>query len=163
MNNIYTITGHRPTKLQRSWSEYESSTLPKLTRFFKEQFTYIKPDKVIIGMALGVDTAAGLAAIALNIPLIGCVPHDDFGSNWVSRASLETLAYLIHKSEYVHYMYVPYSPKAMQDRNIWMVDKGDKVLALWDGSKSGTKNCIDYATRVEKPVKNLWDDWKLAS
>lgn len=40
----------------------------------------------------------------------------------------------------------------MQKRNEYMVDHSDKVIAVWDGSKSGTKNCIDYAKKVGKDI-----------
>jgi uncharacterized phage-like protein YoqJ len=48
----------------------------------------------------------------------------------------------------------------MQTRNKWMVDHSDMVLSLWDGSAGGTANCIEYARHVDKPVVNIWDDWK---
>ena len=45
-----------------------------------------------------------------------------------------------------------YKPYLMQKRNEYMVDHSDKVIAVWDGSKSGTKNCIDYAKKVGKDI-----------
>jgi uncharacterized phage-like protein YoqJ len=36
-------------------------------------------------------------------------------------------------------------PWVYEVRNRWMVDNSDKVLAWWDGTSGGTKNCIDYA------------------
>ena len=33
-----------------------------------------------------------------------------------------------------------------------MVDHSDRVLAVWDGSSGGTKNCIDYAKEKMVPV-----------
>lgn len=38
-----------------------------------------------------------------------------------------------------------------------MVDDCDSLLALWDGSSGGTKNCLDYARKKGKPYINLWD------
>lgn len=45
-----------------------------------------------------------------------------------------------------------YKPYLMQKRNEYIVDHSDKVIAVWDGSKSGTKNCIDYAKKVGKDI-----------
>lgn len=33
-----------------------------------------------------------------------------------------------------------------------MVDHADKVLAVWNGSTSGTLNCIKYAEKLGKSV-----------
>jgi uncharacterized phage-like protein YoqJ len=40
----------------------------------------------------------------------------------------------------------------MQIRNEWMVDRCDKLIAVWDGSKGGTGNCVDYAKSVNKDI-----------
>ena len=45
-----------------------------------------------------------------------------------------------------------YKPWVMQKRNEYMVDLADKVIAVWDGSKSGTGNCVKYAKQVGKVV-----------
>lgn len=46
----------------------------------------------------------------------------------------------------------PYSPWLMQKRNEYMVDNVDEVLAFFDGTTGGTKNCIDYANKMGKEV-----------
>lgn len=40
----------------------------------------------------------------------------------------------------------------MQKRNEYMVDLADRVIAVWDGSKGGTANCIKYAEKVGKEI-----------
>jgi uncharacterized phage-like protein YoqJ len=40
----------------------------------------------------------------------------------------------------------------MQKRNEWMVDHADAVIAVWDGSPSGTANCIGYARKKRRPI-----------
>jgi hypothetical protein len=35
------------------------------------------------------------------------------------------------------------------------------VIALWDGSTGGTKNCIDYAQRKQIEIINAWQYAKL--
>jgi uncharacterized phage-like protein YoqJ len=49
--------------------------------------------------------------------------------------------------------------RAMQRRNEWMVDRADKLVALWDGSWGGTFNCIEYARKKGVPFDNLWARW----
>lgn len=33
-----------------------------------------------------------------------------------------------------------------------MTDKADLVIALYDGTKGGTKNCVDYAKKRNKEI-----------
>ena len=46
----------------------------------------------------------------------------------------------------------PYKAKLLQDRNEYMVNESDVIIAVWNGGKSGTKNCIDYATIKNKEI-----------
>lgn len=45
-----------------------------------------------------------------------------------------------------------YDVRKMQKRNEYMVDNSDILIAIFDGSKSGTKNCIDYAKKHNKEI-----------
>ena len=45
-----------------------------------------------------------------------------------------------------------YHPAKMQKRNMYMVDKADIVIAVWDGSKGGTGNCVNYAKKINKTI-----------
>ena len=45
-----------------------------------------------------------------------------------------------------------YSPQKLQLRNIYMVDNADVVIAVWNGTPGGTKNCIDYAQKTGKEI-----------
>lgn len=40
----------------------------------------------------------------------------------------------------------------MQKRNEWMIDNSDAIIAVWDGTPSGTANTIEYARKQGKPV-----------
>jgi uncharacterized phage-like protein YoqJ len=40
----------------------------------------------------------------------------------------------------------------MQKRNEYMVDKCDKLLAVWNGTTGGTHNCIKYAKSKGKEI-----------
>ncbi len=44
-------------------------------------------------------------------------------------------------------------------RNERMVDDGDKILALHNGSRGGTWNCIHYAEKMARPIHNAWPAW----
>jgi len=43
----------------------------------------------------------------------------------------------------------------MQKRNQFMVDNSRVIIAYWDGSKGGTKNCLDYALLKNKTIYQI--------
>ncbi|PAD70641.1 hypothetical protein CHH83_02225 [Bacillus sp. 7586-K] len=43
----------------------------------------------------------------------------------------------------------------MQKRNEWMVDNSDYVIAVWDGTKGGTGNCVKYAQKQNKYITTI--------
>lgn len=50
------------------------------------------------------------------------------------------------------YQELIYYPAKMQKRNEYMVDNSDIVIAVWDGTKGGTYNCVKYAQKLEKKI-----------
>lgn len=50
-----------------------------------------------------------------------------------------------------------YHPVKMQKRNEYMIDDSNIVVSYWDGSKSGTGNCIRYAEKKNRKVINIYD------
>lgn len=122
-------TGHRPQKLQSTWSQYESLTLPRLTALAKNALAQERPVIVISGMALGWDTAIALAAIELEMPLVAAVPCLNHAFKW-SQSQQDQWQYICDKAIAVHCPDVPYSAAAMQIRNEWMCDRANRILAL---------------------------------
>lgn len=47
----------------------------------------------------------------------------------------------------------PYNAKAGMDRNHAMGDTATHLIAFWDGKSRGTKDMINYMTKLGKPVK----------
>lgn len=45
-----------------------------------------------------------------------------------------------------------FSPIKMQKRNEYMVDKSNTLIAVYDGSKGGTANCVRYASRNQMGI-----------
>ena len=48
-----------------------------------------------------------------------------------------------------------YKPYLMQKRNEYMVDQAHLVIAVWNGSTGGTKNCIEYAEKQKKQIYKI--------
>jgi uncharacterized phage-like protein YoqJ len=155
---ILAATGHRPDKL----GGYDSATDDKLrglaALFFRQ--LHQAPDAVISGMALGWDMAWAEAAIAADIPVIAAVPFDGQESRWPLASQDRHGRILLRCREVVTVSRGGYSAENMQRRNRWMVDRADWLVALWDGSPSGTGNCVRYAQAAGKPIYNLWQWWQ---
>lgn len=150
---IYAGTGHRPNKL----GGYSDEVLTKLKSLAIDNLDGV--DKIITGMALGWDTALALAALYLDIPYIAAVPFYGQERMWPKESQDRYHNLIKQASDVVYVCDQGYAPWKMQIRNEWMVDNCDIVLALWDGSKGGTGNCIEYALKKGKPIKNVWSDF----
>lgn len=80
-------TGHRPQKLSKSYSEWDSKIENKLTVALIEIFKQYKPSRVISGMALGWDTVLAKATLAVpGIPLELHIPCKDHSVKWPKHA-----------------------------------------------------------------------------
>lgn len=146
-------TGHRPDKL----GGYGPEVSTRLIVLARDWLIAYKPERVISGGALGWDQALAWAAQSTDIPYTMALPFEGFEKQW-PKSSQDDLARLLDKAHEIVDVSEPgYAPWKMQVRNQWMVDHCDQVLALWNGSKGGTGNCIAYANKVGKPIVNLWD------
>jgi len=152
---ILAATGHRPPKL----GGYSPQVFERLRAFARDRLTQMAPTSVISGMALGWDTAIAYAALDLSIPFDAYIPCEGQDSVWPLE-SRNTFAFLRARARHVRIICPSYSAQAMQLRNRAMVDDCTDLLALYDGSRGGTANCIDYArTRPTIVIHNCWARW----
>lgn len=155
--NNFAVTGHRPDKL----SGYSDEATKRLVAFAKVVLIKYEPSSVTTGMALGWDTATAIASYRLGISFHAAIPFVGQESQW-SDDWKKYYKFLLGKAADV--VVVCEGEAAgwkYQRRNEYMVDRNEEVLALWDGSKGGTKNCVDYAVKQKKNVTNLWNDWNI--
>jgi uncharacterized phage-like protein YoqJ len=149
-------TGHRPDKL----GGYSDEVFQALVDLADSSLVYFNPDIVISGMALGWDQALAQACINRKLKFVAAVPFRGQESKW-PRESQEKYKEILSKAYETVFVSSLYDKGVMQKRNIWMVDQledeKDFLLALWDGSDGGTKNCIKYAERKQKKIVNLWE------
>lgn len=149
------ITGHRPNKLYGY--DLSNSKWLQLKNKFKDILKEYACTEAITGMALGVDTIFALAVLELkkegyNIKLHCAIPCKNQSCKW---SALDQKRYndILSKADVVKLISdEEYKPWLMQKRNQYMIDKCDMLIAVWDGSKSGTYNCIEYATKNNKNV-----------
>ncbi len=149
------VTGHRPNKLYG----YNLKDLRwiKLKNEFKQLLKENECEVAISGMALGVDTVFALAVLELKdedypIKLHCAIPCKNHSCKWI-KESRDLYDDILSKADIVKLVSEEeYRPWLMQKRNEYMVDLADKVIAVWDGSKGGTGNCVKYADKVGKEI-----------
>lgn len=157
----YAVTGHRPSKIGGYSDESDDRLLAFAIKTLGALPEYPKtPFKVITGMAQGWDQAIARASFALHIPFIAAIPFPNQEALWPPRAR-ERYRDLMKKASEAHTISQGvYTAEKMDRRNRWMVDRCDKLLALWDGSSGGTYNCIKYAEDNDVDVIHLWQQWE---
>jgi len=112
-----------------------------------------KPDKIISGMALGVDQIWAVCGIRRNIPVIAAIPCRSHSSRWPVRSVRLYNSILGNKLVETHLVTNDtYTTGCMQVRNRWMIDNSDRIVAVWDGSSGGTANCIEAARELQRDV-----------
>ena len=148
------FTGHRPNKMDMAEKEIKSLLEKAIDRAIAEGYVTF-----ITGMAQGTDIWA--AEIVLDrkltnkdIHLICALPHPGFECRR-SAAEKERFNNIIANADLVKMVNEHYFTSCYQIRNEWMVDRSNLVIAVFNGSKSGTKNTIDYAKRKGVRVYNV--------
>jgi uncharacterized phage-like protein YoqJ len=156
---IYGGTGHRPNVLCETMTYEDGMVL--LINYAIEILPSYKPTKIISGMALGWDQAVAQAAVALGIPFIAAVPFVGQEFVWKDQQKTEYTRLLSLASEVKIVSPGGYTTQKYHERDKWMVDNSDSMLALWSGvEKGGTYSTIKYAKKVQKPVFNVWPGWE---
>lgn len=139
------ITGHRPNKLGNDYS-FKSDLSKAIIKELQALIDKLKPECIMSGMALGIDTMWAVLAIKNNIPLIAAIPCRGHSSQWPPQ-SVKLYNRLINDPLCTQVLVTDsdYTPQCMQTRNEFMVDNSDELIAVWDGTPGGTGNCVRYA------------------
>ena len=148
---IVAITGHRPGRPSMGGYNLPNPTYVYVCQQIEKKLLELKPDKVISGLALGVDQYAAHIAMKLDIPVLAAIPFEGQEKKCPEKSQRIYHKLLSKCAEKIHVSPPGYTKSKMQLRNKWMVDQCDILIAIWDGSEGGTKNCLDYAHTVKKP------------
>lgn len=144
--NVAHVTGHRPQVLElpfdlnkRQWD------------WMRKQLEYalvdeLRVDKLLTGMALGVDQLAAEVASRNGIPFVAVIPFEGQESRWPRIAQERYRELLDIADEQIVVSPGGYAAWKMLRRNEWMVDHSQQSIAVWNGDrKGGTYNCVQYA------------------
>ena len=151
------FTGHRPNKLDYSEGEIKPLLETAVDNAISDGYVTF-----ITGMAEGVDIWA--AEIVLkkkkenkDLHLICAVPHPEFKKRR-SQYEIERYENIIKNADYVTTISDNYYRACYQKRNVWMVDHSSLVIAVFNGTASGTKNTVDYARKVGVHIVNVLEN-----
>jgi len=144
------FTGHRPSKLKLPESEVCKLLECAIEQALSDGFTTF-----CTGMAPGTDVIAAEIILRLRIEnpklrLVCAMPCRGFGRHWKDGWS-ERMQNVLAQADEVEYICYTSSRSSYQRRNEFMVDHSSRVIALYNGTKGGTKNTIDYAHKKGVP------------
>jgi uncharacterized phage-like protein YoqJ len=150
---IVAFTGHRPDKL--GGYKLPNPTYNYLCSEIERILLELNPEKVISGMALGIDQWAAYIAYKLKIPFTAAVPFAGQEKAWPKHSQSAYHTLLNKASTITLVSEGGYTAQKMQIRNEWMVDRCNTLIGVWDGSSGGTCNCIKYAEGVGREIIHI--------
>ncbi|MBR1970730.1 MAG: DUF1273 family protein [Clostridia bacterium] len=152
------FTGHRPQSLleKSEGSEY----IIKLKNQISLQIEKAIEDgfyDFYTGMAQGTDTFAAEEVLKKQqndnrVKLHAAIPCEMQANSWNEKEK-ERYKRILEKCESVIYVSRNYYRGCMQQRNKFMVDNSERVIAVWNGENAGgTAFTIKYASRQGKEI-----------
>lgn len=138
------FTGHRPEKLQRSIKDIRFELEREIRKAVHDGLTVF-----ITGMSRGIDIEAAEIVLKIKkegypVRLICASPYPRFEKDW-SQFWKHRYLNIIENSDLVRYTCSQYNKNCFQIRNEWLINHSSRVIAVFNGQPSGTKNTIDYA------------------
>ena len=153
------FSGHRPNKFHFGFDEQHKDCI-KIKKTIKEQICFLIAEgynHFISGMALGVDQWAAEIVLELkianpNIILESALPCITQAAKWTEEQRSRYID-LLAKSDIITYVNYHYSDTCMYERNKYLVDNADVLLAVYNGKpNSGTAQTVSYARKMGKKV-----------
>lgn len=155
---IVGVTGHRPDKLG-GWRP-GNPVQRKVRAALHDALVELRPAMLLTGMALGVDQWAAETCLDLHIPYTAVIPFEGQARPWPPASQRQYQFLVAHAAERVVVCEGEFKPWKLQRRNEWVVDRCALLLAVWDGSRGGTGNCVAYAESVQREIRRLsWLDY----
>lgn len=154
------FTGHRPNKLA-SYNYRHPENLKMLVKLKAIICRYIERRGIttfITGMALGIDIWSAQIILQLkdkypHIKLVCAIPCLEQYKKW-NDDDIDTYHHILERADLVYYVSdKPYTDWCMIDRDKWMVDNVNFLLAVWNGDESGgTWRTVEYAIKRQRNI-----------
>jgi uncharacterized phage-like protein YoqJ len=151
------VTGHRPEKLggYDDFTNRRGGIVLRMRYFFTEKGV----TTLVSGMALGTDQWAAELALDMGIKVVALIPCLNQEKMWPdqSRARYRELLDRIKNAggQVTYVSLQEYWKGCMHRRNFEIVSSSDEILAVWDGAKGGTSDCVKIAYQEDLPVTVL--------
>lgn len=148
------FTGHRPEKLP--WGADEGD--PRCVALKQElccavQQAYLDGFRHFIsGMARGCDQYFAQAVLELrrqysDVTLEAAIPCEEQALRW-NKKDRERYLKLVRECDIETVVQQHYDSNCMRRRNRYMVNRSDRLIAVYDGASGGTRYTIGYAMQT---------------
>ena len=154
------FTGHRSSSLPFGFDESREECR-KLIALLEENIQQLYEKRgvriFISGMALGVDQIAAEAVIRFrethkDVVFVAAVPCTDQPKKWKSHEQ-DRYYDILAKADHIYTLVPSYTPECMMERNRFMVDNSQYVIAVWNGKRfGGTLATLNYAKSQSKII-----------
>lgn len=138
------FTGHRPEKIVGQEGYAIVELRKAIEDAVKEGYTTF-----ITGCSRGVDLWAADIVIEMRrhdkrLKLVCAIPFEGFEDKWPPDWK-KHLNQIKKQADWIQVISEEYHVDAYQKRNVWMVNKASKIIAVCNGEPSGTLNTVRYA------------------
>ena len=163
------FTGHRPKKFPWKYDEKDERCVA-LKAVLTEQIEKLAAAGVTdfyTGMALGVDTWAAMAVLALRernraVKLHCVLPCVDQEITWTVPDQVR-YKYILGEADSVEYVKRLYDGKCMLERNQRLVDSAGILIAVYNGEKrGGTAATVRYAQQAGREIIYINPETRMA-
>lgn len=162
INSSACFTGHRPQSLGSfdPKSKDNKKMIWAIHDIIVDHIVNKNVSIFISGMALGIDIWSAKTVLYLkekypHIKLICAIPCKEQFKKW-SKADKEEWLKVVKQADLTYYVSTEnYTAWCMDVRNKWMVNNAKYVIAVFDGTKGGTQNCINDAIKANKIITTL--------
>lgn len=158
-NNVCAFTGHRPPSYPFGYDELcpDYKKQKAVLQQEIEKFIHAGVHTFITGMALGADTWCAELVLKLrrehpDLKLIAALPCRTQAYRW-AMVHRENYRNILYQCDEIFCVGDQYTKGCMFQRNRWMVDHAQFVLAVYNGgSKGGTAYTVRYALQTGRCV-----------
>ena len=146
------FTGHRPEKLQHTEEAICERLQQEISLAIEEGYTTF-----VSGMAQGVDLWAAEQVLQLresepSLKLICAIPYEGVERRWPANWRQRFWA-VRQSADYVQVVSPHYHPGVFAQRNRWMVDHCQRVIAVYNGAQGGTADTLRYALHLRREAR----------
>ncbi len=140
------FTGQRPEKLDAPEEAVKNWLSEQIDCAIAAGYTTF-----ISGCAMGVDIWAGQLVLQKKaenpaLRLIAATPWPGFANRWSTDWQVQ-YGDLLKNADLTVPVCNHYHTGVFQQRNEWMVDHSNRVIAFYNGAPGGTRNTVEYAER----------------